>query len=558
VDGAATPRAVGAAIRDRLAQGRPILLATLVAREGHAYHVPGAQLAIDPGDPGGPRPVVGRISGGCVEDEVAARGRGLSVGARRFRLDTSDDGPYGLGMGCGGVLDIVVEAVRPDGPDADAWRAWADAAADGRPAWRWLGPDGTAAWRSGDQVAIGAGAPRGSLRARLEAVLRDAIAGPPDVQARLRPVADGWLERAPGPPRLWVVGLDADARAVARTAGLHGWSVELVASSRARLDAAADALARVVGVRPGVHVHDARSVASLPVAPDDRLLAASHRLDLDAAAVAVALAAGARWVGAVASARRRALLEAQPPLAALDPRARERLEAPAGLDLGARGAEEVGAAIVARLVQDLRDATRPVWAVVPAAGAGRRMGGGKPLLSDGRETLIGRAVRLTEAVCDGTIVVTGNDASRVAAEAGPSARVVHAEGWRDGLAVSLGEGLLALPAGARALVILPDMPGVDAKHLAALRAVARRPTAEVAGAASVHPDGRLGAPALLPDDVVVRGRDGGRREEDVGFAAALQAREDLLRVPLAEAFDLDTPEQAARHGWAPRPPDAVR
>jgi xanthine/CO dehydrogenase XdhC/CoxF family maturation factor len=558
VDGAATPRAVGAVVRERLARGRPTLLATLVAREGHAYHAPGAQLAIDPDDPGTPRPLVGRLSGGCVEDEVAARGRGLSVGARRIRLDTSDDGPYGLGLGCGGLLEIVVEAVRPDGPDAAVWRAWADALADGRPAWRWIGPDGTAAWRAGEAVAVGATVPPGPLRDRLAAVLRDATTGPPDVQARLRPVAHGWLERVPAPPRLWVAGLDADARAVARTAGLHGWSVELVASSRARLDAAADAQARVVGVRPGVHVHDARSVERLPVGPDDRLLAASHRLDLDASAIAVALAAGARWVGAVASARRRTMLEAQPPLAALDPRVRGRLEAPAGLDLGARGAEEVAAAIAARLVQDLRDAARPVWAVIPAAGAGRRMGGGKPLLSDGRETLLGRAVRRSEAVCDGTIVVTGHDAARVADAAGPSARIVHAERWRDGLAASLGAGLRGLPEGARALVILPDMPGVDAAHLAALRAVASRPSVEVAGAASVHPDGRSGAPALLPDDLVTRGCEGSQREEDVGFGAMLRARQDLQRVPLAEAVDLDTPEQAAGHGWAPRVPDPVR
>ena len=557
MNGAATPRAVGAVVRERLARGRTTLLATLVGREGHAYHVPGAQLAIDPDGPGAPRPLVGRLSGGCVEDEVASRGRGLSVGARRVRLDTSDDGPYGLGSGCGGLLDIVVEAVRPDGPDADAWRAWAASLADGRPAWRWIGPEGTAAWRSGDQVAIGPGEPRGARRERLAAVLRDATAGPADVQARLRPVAHGWLERVPAPPRLWVAGLDADARAVARTAGLHGWSVELVASSRARLEAVADTLARVVGVRPGVHVHDARSIARLPVGPDDRLLAASHRLDLDAAAIAAALAAGARWVGAVASARRRTLLEDQPALASIDPRLRARLEAPAGVDLGARGAEEVAAAIVARLVQDLRAATRPVWAVVPAAGAGRRMGGGKPLLSDGHETLIGRAVRLTEAVCDGTIVVTGHDAPRVTTAAGPGARVVQAERWRDGLSASLDAGLHALPVGARALVLLPDMPGVDAAHLAELRAVAARPIGEVAGAASVHPDGRVGAPALLPDDLVALRREGASSEEDVGFAAALRARQDLHRLALAEAFDLDTPDQAARHGWAPPTPDPV-
>jgi CTP:molybdopterin cytidylyltransferase MocA len=242
----------------------------------------------------------------------------------------------------------------------------------------------------------------------------------------------------------------------------------------------------------------------------------------------------------------------RPELAGIDA---GRIDAPAGVALGAEGPEEVATAVAARLVADLRAAAAPVWAVIPAAGAGLRMGGGKLRLAKEGTSLLGRALRTAEASCDGTLVVLGHDADGLRSELDASAGWVIAERWRDGLAASLRAGLAALPAGARAIVLLPDMPGVDAGHVAALRSAARSTAARtIAGAVSRYPGGAWGAPALLPVDLV-----GALRAEsppiagDRGLAPWLTGRADLAEVPLADAGDVDTPEAARAAGWSRGP-----
>jgi len=102
--------AIADAIGDREA-----VLATVVAVEGSAYRRPGAKMIVaDEGDG------VGSITAGCLEDEVLALAQDvLAAGAPRIeRFDlTGDDDVWGLGVGCNGVIDILLEplteAYRP-------------------------------------------------------------------------------------------------------------------------------------------------------------------------------------------------------------------------------------------------------------------------------------------------------------------------------------------------------------------------------------------------------------------------------------------------------------
>jgi xanthine/CO dehydrogenase XdhC/CoxF family maturation factor len=526
------PRDVAVRALAELDAGRPVALATLLGHDGPAYRRPGAQLLLGTGGP-----IAGLVSGGCVEDEIAARfGKPRpGVPARRMTIDTAGDEIDGLGVGCGGRLDVLVESLA-DGP---GWRAWLEAVARGAGARRRIASHGTVGWRMPGGAA-GSAPPDG-----------DPGAWPSDVHARLRPARSGWLETVPRPPRLTVVGHGPEVEPLIVRAVRMGWRVRAIGPSRSALDAlrAVDPSgARLETICAGRDAFgwDALGPGGggsvLDLEPDERLVAASRRLDLDAAALAWGLRAGVRILGVVAGHQRRGALAARPELAGL---ALERVEGPVGLDLGADGPEEVATAIAARLVADLRTAAAPVWAVVPSAGAGRRLGGGKPLLRKGGETLLARALRAAEAACDGTLVVLGHDADRVGAELDAGARAVRAERWALGLAASLQAGLAALPAGARALVALPDMPGVDGAHLAALR----RAAAASGGAASRYPDGRLGAPALLPADLVAAVVAGAPARGDAGFAELLNARSDLAAVPLREPVDLATPERAAAHGW---------
>lgn len=92
-----------------LESDRTGVLATVIAVEGSAYRRPGAKMLI-PSDGDG----VGSITAGCLEDEVLSLAQAvLTEGTPRvetFDL-TGDDDVWGLGVGCNGVIDLLLEPV---------------------------------------------------------------------------------------------------------------------------------------------------------------------------------------------------------------------------------------------------------------------------------------------------------------------------------------------------------------------------------------------------------------------------------------------------------------
>jgi xanthine dehydrogenase accessory factor len=103
------------------------VLATIVDVEGSAYRRPGAKMVV-PEDGAG----VGHITAGCLEGEVQdLAAEVLATGRPRvetydLRPDAEDD-VWGLGVGCNGVLDILLEPIdesyRPVVDAVDAGRA---------------------------------------------------------------------------------------------------------------------------------------------------------------------------------------------------------------------------------------------------------------------------------------------------------------------------------------------------------------------------------------------------------------------------------------------------
>jgi len=184
--------------------------------------------------------------------------------------------------------------------------------------------------------------------------------------------------------------------------------------------------------------------------------------------------------------------------------------------------------------------------VVLAAGAGRRYGMPKALVAYRGGLLVQRAAAtLAEAGCAPTVVVLGAEAARVRAAA-PGLEFVDNPDWATGMASSLRTGLAALRHGtaAAAVVLLVDMPGVTP---AAVRRIAGHATA--ADLAMGGYGERRGHPVLLGRDHwdgVAASATGDRGARDY-----LRANAGLLRVvpvdDIADDFDLDTPEQAARH-----------
>ena len=99
-------------------QGRPAALATVVAVSGSSYRRPGARmlLATDGW-------VAGGVSGGCLEGDVLQRARVVmeSGVADIVTYDTTEDGDivFGVGLGCRGVIQILIEPLTGDRPDLE-------------------------------------------------------------------------------------------------------------------------------------------------------------------------------------------------------------------------------------------------------------------------------------------------------------------------------------------------------------------------------------------------------------------------------------------------------
>jgi xanthine dehydrogenase accessory factor len=93
-------------LRRRVAEDDPAVLATIVDVEGSAYRRPGAKMLISPGDES-----LGAITAGCLEGPVAdIAAQVLEDGRPQIEtFDLRDDTEWGLGLGCNGTIDILLE-----------------------------------------------------------------------------------------------------------------------------------------------------------------------------------------------------------------------------------------------------------------------------------------------------------------------------------------------------------------------------------------------------------------------------------------------------------------
>jgi xanthine/CO dehydrogenase XdhC/CoxF family maturation factor len=97
-------------VLEMMRRRRPFALATVVAVRGSSSAKPGSKAIID--ETG--RNVLGWIGGGCAQSFVCEEAR-RALDERRTRLVTADleDEILGLGMPCGGFMDVYIEPVFP-------------------------------------------------------------------------------------------------------------------------------------------------------------------------------------------------------------------------------------------------------------------------------------------------------------------------------------------------------------------------------------------------------------------------------------------------------------
>jgi len=294
--------------RDWLAQGHAVWLVTVLETWGSAPRPPGALLALR--DDG---PVVGSVSGGCVEDDLIDRVRhGERVAAPALvSYGVTREEAARFGLPCGGTLRLVQEPLRDAG--------WID--------------------------EILARCARHELVARTLDLESGAVAIEPAARGE-RFAFDGRRMRTLFGPRwrLVVIGAGQLSRVVATMALALDFEV-LCCDPREEYHVTWD----VPGTEFSREMPD-DLVQRLQLDAHSALVALTHDPKLDDLALMEALKSAAFYVGALGSRANTARRKERLALFDLSPEEIGRLHGPVGLDLGGRTPAEIAVSIVAEIV----------------------------------------------------------------------------------------------------------------------------------------------------------------------------------------------------------------
>lgn len=359
------------------ARGQGCAMATVVSVEGSAYRRPGARmLAFANGWS------VGTISGGCLESDVVAHAeRVIEAGAAKLieydTGSTSDDLAWGLGLGCNGVVRVLIEPLTPQSSYIAALR-------------RSLGAQLNSAIATvihqaphGSQTAIGSrlivdeSGTRWSdladagLKAMMvndaRAALREGKSVARVYQTDGGGVTQVFVEAIAPPVTLMAFGAGHDVLPIIALARGLGWRTEIVDPQANPVSGTRFACAdKVTLARP-------ESVSkSLSLSKRTLTLVMTHNYTHDRALLKFLLASSAAYIGVLGPRKRteRILQELANSDRGFafrgdhDPR----LHAPAGLDIGAETPLEIALAIVAemravlaaRVGGNLRDRQAPI------------------------------------------------------------------------------------------------------------------------------------------------------------------------------------------------------
>lgn len=320
------------------------ILATVVALEGSGYRRPGARMLIDENGYS-----IGTISGGCLEADVLERAKRVLETNEPIVItyDTTKDenSVFGLGMGCRGVIHILLEAVTKE----SKFFAFADAHLRARKAFviAALIKTKSSEFKIGSQIFYGENGIEtndftGKLDENLAASVRRAFLERKSARENFE-FGKVFVEYIKPRVSLLLFGAGFDALPVAGFAKDLGWAVTVIdhRAAWANHERFPDADEIIVSRAENIDeklFQDENSVAVLM----------THNYDRDKELLPRLLKSKAVYVGALGPKKRAERL-----LAEIGEKFSEeqlnRLHAPIGLDIGAETPEEIALAIIAEI-----------------------------------------------------------------------------------------------------------------------------------------------------------------------------------------------------------------
>lgn len=344
------------------------VLVTVARVEGSSYRMPGARMYVNAGRYGG------SISGGCLEGDVIRKSQWLTrAGAALQTYSTFFDNPFDrgecpvgagvqtiedkeipYGLGCGGVIDLLLEPARL--AETDAMLRALEASGNGEIFFSatvlpectpTAGGIARVLVRADGSLFFGSDHLSPAATAQLATLAGDAAAAQwvsVDVDGAKRSV---FLEPILPPQRLVIFGAGDDAQPLARMASQLGWRVA-VADGRPWL---AQASRFPEAMQVMALEENRKNLASLQLGPEDAVALLTHSFEQDKKLLRELLPLGLRYLGLLGARNRSRLLltEVAHELGWPVDDCLARVSAPIGLDLGGDGPEAVALTILAEI-----------------------------------------------------------------------------------------------------------------------------------------------------------------------------------------------------------------
>lgn len=316
-------------------QGGAAVLVTLIKVAGSSYRQAGARLLLDARGE-----YAGTISGGCLETELTRKAAWMvrdGAVVERYSTMFEDTAEIPFGLGCGGVVDLLVEPAGS--PECQALMEAMEDSLRGKEATvvTWLPGEGKGVRR----VVLGSDESVVFASAALSQAKIDCAKG-------LLPGGEyegRFVEELRAPQRLFVLGAGDDAKPLVSMAALLGWSV-IVADGRAQL-ARAERFAeaeRVVAL-------GSDGGAGLGIRRSDAAVLMTHSYEQDREILASLLPMAPGYLGLLGARHRSSLLvsEAAAMIGWTVEECCALIHAPVGLDLGGDGPEAIALAVIAEV-----------------------------------------------------------------------------------------------------------------------------------------------------------------------------------------------------------------
>ena len=337
-----------------VSEGKRVALATLVHVDGSSYRRPGARMLVsEEGE------LTGAISGGCLEGDALQKAM-LVMAQQQSRIVTydttdEDDDTLGVGLGCNGIIQVLMEPIRPEDTDNQleflkkvvAKRQKAVLVTlfsmDNR-----KGPQpGTCLMM--DENGEFHGKADSTLDTVIKADAREAFRNEKSLfKQYISPEGShtAFIEFIHPAVSLVVVGAGNDAKPLVDMADLLGWEVRVVdgRSSHAKPDRFVSACQVLVSKPEAV-------LEQIPIDRQTVFLLMTHNYNYDKAMLKALVGKDIRYIGSLGPKKKldRMLGELAEEGTVLTDAQRAIIHGPVGLDIGAETSEEIALSILAEI-----------------------------------------------------------------------------------------------------------------------------------------------------------------------------------------------------------------